>query len=209
MLSPEDVQQIVIDAVTSDRLTPTQIAEIALRSTVYLQARMSHNTGVFASGFVIGGGRVAATYHQIADMKSATVRLVNGTKTYTVLSVIAVDKHRDVAILEADIQAPPLPLGDSDALAIGQPVYVAGNPDGYLGTFSSGVISALRFDGAGWGKGALIQITAPVSRKSSGSPVLNSDGEVIGIATGIDMDGQNLNFVVPVNALKSLLSTID
>ena len=102
-------------------------------------------------------------------------------KNIRLTEILAVSEKHDLAIVGAQgFTAPALLLGNSDTVRIGDTVYVVGNPDGYVGTFSDGLVSAIRSDGAGWGKGALIQITAPISIGSSGGPVLNSQGEVIG-----------------------------
>ena len=97
-----------------------------------------------------------------------------------------------------------LPLGDSDAVEIGEPVYAAGNPSGLEGTFSDGIISSIRGDGAY----KIPQITAPISPGSSGGPVLNEKGEVIGVSVLTIRNGQNFNFAIPINYLKSLLSEV-
>ena len=95
---------------------------------------------------------------------------------------------------------PSLTRGDSSAAREGQRVLVIGNPEGLYGTVSDGIISAFRDDGN------IIQITAPISPGSSGSPVLNEKGEVIGIATYYGKEGQNLNFAVSSNALEDLIT---
>jgi S1-C subfamily serine protease len=85
---------------------------------------------------------------------------------------------------------------------VGDQVYVVGNPEGLEGTFSQGIVSGIRtFD-----SDSILQITAPISPGSSGGPVLDSVGNVIGIAVATFKSGQNLNFAVPVSYLKSLLS---
>jgi hypothetical protein len=84
---------------------------------------------------------------------------------------------------------------------VGDPVYAVGNPQGLEGTFSQGIISSIR--DAGLDK--LLQITAPISLGSSGGPVLNSKGEVIGVSVATFKAGQNLNFAIPSNYLKALL----
>ena len=193
-----------------DTLTPQEIAEIALRSTVVLDIKKTNGKWLkAASGFVVEEGLIATAYHVIKDMTvGSTVRTIDETVAHPIGQVVAVDKPHDLAILQANIAVPALTLGDSDMVRLGEIVYVLSNPDRYIGTFSVGVISQIQPDGAGWGKGALIQMTAPVSKGSSGGPVLNSKGETVGIVLGGDVDGQNLNFAVPVNFLKALLKTI-
>ena len=89
---------------------------------------------------------------------------------------------------------PPLPLGDSDSVEIGATVYVVGNPKGYLeGTFSNGIISGVR-EGA---TNKQLQMTAPISPGSSGGPVLNGKGEVIGVSSMIVEGGPESQFCHP------------
>ena len=95
-------------------------------------------------------------------------------------------------------------LGNSDLTQVGETVYAVGNPRGLEGTFSDGIISSIRLrDGD-----KLIQITAPISRGSSGGPVLNQKGEAIGVSVLSVINGQNLNFAIPSNYLKSLLTKV-
>ena len=212
-LTEEEIRQIVAEELAKmqpaedNTLTPQEIAEIALRSTVVLRIKKGNGKAREGSGFVVGEGQVAVTYHQIDDMKSATVRLVNVLEAYPVLSIVAVDTNHDLAIVQANIQAPPLALGDSDEVRIGDSVFVAGNPDGYVGSFSVGIIAAIRNDDK-FIADKVFQMTAAVSPGSSGGPVLNRKGEVIAIVVDEDTGGQNLNFAVPVNFLKALLKTI-
>lgn len=111
----------------------------------------------------------------------------------------AVDEQDDLALLVVyKFKTRPLALA-KNGVAVGDPIYVAGNPEGLEGTFSQGIVSALR------GR-AYVQITAPISHGSSGGPVLNSRGEVVGVATVMLKEGQNLNFAIPVPRLVSLLA---
>ena len=120
----------------------------------------------------------------------------------------AVSEKHDLAIVEVQgFDAPPLPLGDSDTVRFGDTVFVVSNPKKIKGTFSVGIASNRSIDQA-LSTDELLQITAPVSSGSSGGPVLNNDGEVIGVVAGGRDDGQLLNFAIPVNFLKSLLATI-
>jgi hypothetical protein len=85
---------------------------------------------------------------------------------------------------------------------VGERVFAVGNPQGLEGTFSEGIVSSIRKVGMH----KLLQITAPISPGSSGGPVLNVKGEVIGVSVATYRGGQNLNFAIPVNYLKALLS---
>lgn len=183
-------------------LTPEEIAEIALGSTVVLVVDESS----LGSGFVVQNGLIATNHHVIEESTKIATLLIDSRQVYAVEDIWAVDEKRDLAVVKVTgIDAPPLPLGDSDAVQIGQTIYVAGNPEGLYGTFSAGVISAIRGAFPLELEGEIFQMTAPISPGSSGGPVLNSRGEVIGISVGYYEEGQNLNFAIPVNSLKSLL----
>ena len=102
----------------------------------------------------------------------------------------------------------PLSLGDSDTVRIGETVYVAGNPKGLEGTFSDGIVSSRRDK---YTKERL-QMTAAISLGSSGGPVLNRKGEVIGVSlpwyrnSDDPLDAQSLNILIPSNYVKTLLT---
>jgi hypothetical protein len=97
---------------------------------------------------------------------------------------------------------PTLRLGDSDKVSAGDPVIAIGNPLGVLDyTVSDGLISSVRAISADL---TLLQISAPISQGSSGGPLFNNYGEVIGVATAIFNEGQNLNFGVPSNYVRAL-----
>jgi S1-C subfamily serine protease len=97
-----------------------------------------------------------------------------------------------------------LELGDSGNLKIGQPVFVVGNPQGLEGTFSNGLVSSIRR----FGDDYLVQMTAPISLGSSGGPVLNDEGKVVGVSVGMLQHGQNLNFAIPSEYLANLLKLL-
>ena len=186
--------------------TPQQIAKKSLGSTVLLITEdadgEAHGLG---SGFFIGSGRIATNLHVVEDAPKAYAKLVGRDTMYNIDGIIAIDEKNDLAILQVTaFGISPLPLGDSDTIEIGETVYVAGNPKGLEGTFSDGIISSIRGEDAF----KLLQMTAPISPGSSGGPVLNANGEVIGISVLTVRDGQNLNFAIPINYLKSLLAEI-
>jgi hypothetical protein len=124
-------------------------------------------------------------------------------KNFPVKGVIAVDGEGDLALLQVDIPAQyvrPLPIV-RNVPQEGESIVVIGNPFGLEGSVSNGIVSAVR-EISGYGK--IIQITAPISPGSSGSPVVNMMGQVIGIATLQAAEGQSLNFAVPAERIFQL-----
>ena len=189
-------------------LTPEEIAETALASTVLIVIEDNIGRSSLGSGFVIGEGQIATNAHVVEGASSGTVKLVGSETAHAIDSIPAIDRAHDLAIVEATgITASALSFGDSDTLQIGQSVYAAGNPQGLTGTFSSGIISAIRSEGNDLVTDTIIQMTTPVSPGSSGGPLLNVDGQVVGIVFSQVTRGQNLNFAIPVNFLKTLVAT--
>ena len=191
-------------------LTPQEVAETVLPSTVLITMTNASGQSYIGSGFVVGTGQIATNHHVIKGIASGKVKLVGDTTEHVIESVSIVDTNRDLAIVTASsLTASALTLGDSDTVQIGQAVYAAGNPQGLTGTFSQGIVSAIRPEGNIFVEDTIIQMTAAVSPGSSGGPVLNEDGEVIGVVFSQLTDGQNLNFMIPVNFLKTLLSELE
>ena len=194
----------------SSALTPQEIAQAALASTVLVTITDAGGQSYFGSGFVVGTGQIATNHHVIEGITSGKVRLVGQTTEHVIESVVIVDLAHDLAIVKATrITVPSLTLGDSDKVQIGQSVYAAGNPQGLTGTFSQGIVSAIRPEGNSFVEDTIIQMTAAVSSGSSGGPVLNSEGEVIGVVFSQITNGQNLNFIIPSNHLKTLVSEVE
>ncbi len=186
----------------SSELTTEQIAQTGLNSTVHIGT--DKGTG---SGFFVAPGYIATNYHVIENAREVHVKLVGTDGEYIRTSVAATDEAHDLAVLKVTgIDAPALPLANSDSVQIGAEIYAIGNPHNYKGTVSDGIVSSIRVgDNSRW-----IQITAPISPGSSGGAVLNSRGEVIGIATLIfhTETSQNINFAVPANYVKALLRQV-
>ena len=184
--------------------TAPEIAEKALAATVYLEMQDSKGVPLgFGSGFFVGDNLIATNYHVIEGAARGSAKLVGRFSTYTIEGVTATDKTNDLALLKVTVSGiKPLPLGNSSDVKIGETVYVAGNPRGLEGTFSNGIISSRRDP---YTKERL-QMTAPISPGSSGGPVLNSKGEVIGVSFMTLVGGQNLNFAIPSRYLTELLT---
>lgn len=166
------------------------------------------------TGFLVKPGIVATNHHVVSPAHRVEVTLSDG-KTAGADGVIAEDGDADLALLRVPgLTARPLRLAASDAVEPGDRVVVLGNPLGLAGTVSEGIVAALRPEGLGpevrgFETTPLIQITAPISPGSSGSPVLDTQGRVIGVAVSQFLFGQNLNFAVPSNTLSLLLANAD
>ena len=186
--------------------TVPQVAQKALAATVYLemQDKKGKTLGI-GSGFFVQPNLIATNHHVIEGAAKGTAKLVGKYTTYNIEGVTATDKANDLALLKVTAYGiKPLSLGDSNSVRIGETVYVAGNPKGLEGTFSDGIISSLRNKDTK----ERFQMTAPISPGSSGGPVLNRKGEVIGVsfAQYRALDVQNLNFAIPSKYLKALLA---
>ena len=195
---------LIIYGITgASALTTQEIAKIALESTVYIEVPYPEDNKKSGSGFIIGKGLVATSHHVIDGAAAATAKLVSDDTVYWISSIRTFDENTDLAITKVDrLNAPALQLGDSDTVQVGQTIYVMGNPLELQGTFTDGIISAFRdVNGV-----RLLQMTAPISPGNSGGPVLNSDGKVIGISFATIVNGQNLNFAIPINQLKQLIT---
>lgn len=154
------------------------------------------------SGFFIEIDRIVTNRHVIEGAFRAEVHSANGT-VFPVKGVLAVDAEGDIALLKIDTPTPavrPLPL-DKTSPQEGESVVVIGNPLGLEGSVTNGIVSAVR-DIPTFGR--IIQITAAISSGSSGSPVVNMQGQVIGIATLQITGGQSVNFAIPSERISQL-----
>ncbi len=154
------------------------------------------------SGFFVDVDRVVTNRHVIEGAYRAEVHLNSG-HSFPVKNVLAVDAEGDVALLKVDAPANlvrPLSL-DRTSPQEGESIVVIGNPFGLEGSVTNGIVSAVR-DIPGFGR--IIQITAPISPGSSGSPVVNMQGQVIGVATLQITGGQSVNFAIPSERIAQL-----
>lgn len=178
-----------------------QIAQTAFKSVVLLEMSDSQGQPMsLASGFFIAGGIIATNAHVIEGAASGTAKLIGSENKIPIRGTVAVDRHTDLALLRVDSSASVLNLGPEVKPVVGDKVYVVGNPLGLEGTFSEGIISGIRSIESD----SILQMTAPISPGSSGGPVMNDSGIVIGVAVATFRDGQNLNLAVPVAYLSEM-----
>jgi serine protease Do len=183
-------------------LAPEQIFERSAPSIVRVQVRRAVGGDALGSGFVIAPGQIATNLHVIDGADEISIQSKDGL-LFTVRRVLAIDEDRDLAILE--IFAPnlrPLRLADSNALTQGERVYAIGSPYGFDYTITDGLFSGQRrvsntppID--------VLQVSVSLSPGSSGGPLINGRGEVIGVATRT-IPGQPLGIGVPSNVLRDL-----
>lgn len=195
---------LIFQSVEVEAQTPQEIAKRAFESVVLLVMEDSNGQPLsLGSGFFVREGVIVSNLHVIEEASRGYAKLVGQKAKFDIEGTVGIDLVRDLVLLK--IFAPRtslLPLGDSDAAEVGEPVYAVGNPQGLEGTFSQGIISSIRKVGSD----KILQITAPISPGSSGGPVLNSKGEVIGVSVATFRGGQNLNFAIPSTYLKTLLA---
>lgn len=158
------------------------------------------------TGFLISNdGKLITNHHVIEKAASILAKAENGG-SFPVEGVLASDPTNDLALLKLKGKDLPfLMLDASQKIDVGSRVAVIGSPLGLEGTLSEGIVSATR---ELTGEIRVLQITAAISPGSSGSPVLNSKGDVVGVASAQVRGGQALNFAVPVEYASSLLSKV-
>ncbi len=151
----------------------------------------------FGSGFIISSnGLVVTNFHIVQAAIKIAVKLKNN-KTYNDVRLVNFDQKKDIAVLKINaVGLKPVVLGDSRSVQAGEKVVAIGNPLGLESTVADGLVSSIRKADRGF---QVLQITVPVSPGSSGSPLFNLRGEVIGIAVGTIIGGQNINFAIPIN----------
>jgi serine protease Do len=182
-------------------LSPADIAARAFPAVVTIRTGDSLGTG-----FVVrADGWIATNLHVIVGASRVKVTL-RDARELEVVEVLAASPDHDLALVRVQAHGlPTLSIGDSDSIRPGDPVVAIGNPLGLEDTVSNGLVSARRkVDDSGEGF-EVLQVSAPIAPGSSGGPLFNEHGEVIGVATAILQGGQNLNFGVPVRYLVSLI----
>lgn len=154
------------------------------------------------SGFFIDSNIIVTNYHVIANSNSAQVILNNESKKYEVLGYLALDKINDLVLLMVAYKSKFILEIEKDIPNPGDHVFAISTPIGLSKTFSDGLISGKKnFDGR-----TLIQTTVSISHGSSGCPIMNEFGDVVGIAVGAIEEGNNLNFCIPTSYLLNLIA---
>ncbi len=172
------------------------------------------------SGFIVSeDGLIITNKHVVADAEATYQVIMNDEKTHSVTQIYR-DPLNDLAILKINVSTTgrALPLGNSSALKLGQVAIAIGTPLGeFTNTVTTGIVSGL---GRGITAGSpyegfverldnVIQTDAAISAGNSGGPLLNSQGQVIGVNTAVSASGQNIGFAIPSNTLSELIASFN
>jgi hypothetical protein len=183
-------------------LTARQVARQVLPSVVYIEMEgAGGKPACYGSGFFVAPAEILTNKHVVtcSGTGRGRVRLAGGKRSYVTGRILASDDV-DLALIEIQgLMAPPLRLDTARRLSVGDDIFVAGNPEGLEGTFTRGIVSGVRSEGG------LLQIDAPVSPGSSGGPVVDTYGSVVGVTVSSIREGQNLNFAIPAPLIASPL----
>jgi hypothetical protein len=157
------------------------------------------------SGFVVRpDGVIITNHHVVADATKMAVKFASG-EVYRKVYLLSSDPIEDLAFLKIEaVDLPTIPLGNSNDVAVGEDVLLVGAPRGLEQTVSNGLISGIRLD-----EGVrVLQTSAAASPGSSGGPLLNLRGEAIGVMSFKVVNGENLNFTIPINYVRGKLETL-
>lgn len=174
-------------------------------------------TGSLGSGFVIAtsdnsSAIILTNQHVVADADEIKVTFTESPdEKPTPGKVIGRDSELDVALIQVktDRKLTPLPLGDSDALRVGEYVAAVGNPFGQGHSLTHGIISAKGRTSPNVPLATYIQTDTPINPGNSGGPLINLQGQVVGINNAIDARAQGIGFAIPINAVKKILPELE
>lgn len=206
-------ESAIIQAI--DKALPS-VVTVGIMKTIQTRAMMQIDQNI-GSGFAIASDLVVTNKH-VVNNTAAEYKVLSGEKTYKVTQVSR-DPLNDLAILRIEKKVlMPIALGDSDKLKLGQIVIAIGTPLGeFTNTVTTGIISGL---GRGITAGSpyegfverldnVIQTDAAINPGNSGGPLLNSQGEVIGVNAAVSAGSQNIGFAIPVNVVKDLVKNFN
>jgi S1-C subfamily serine protease len=201
-------EQNNIDVYKAAREATVNITSVVYHENFFMQVYPSEGTG---SGFILNSdGEILTNHHVVKGTSQLTVTLAD-KKVYKA-KVLGTDPRDDLALIKIDTgrKLPAMRLGDSDALVVGQKVLAIGNPFGFEGTLTTGIVSSLnrtiQTEANSNALEGMIQTDAAINPGNSGGPLLDSHGNVIGINTAIYGQGNiGIGFAMPINRAKSML----
>jgi len=203
----------------SDEINNIDVYKAAKDSVVYITSTVYQQSWFFevvptkelGSGFIINPeGQILTNFHVISGSAAVEVTLPDQTR-YKAQTLVR-DRNNDLALIKIDPKKklPFLTLGDSDRLQVGQKVLAIGNPFGLAGTLTTGIVSALGrpIQSENGQMEGMVQTDASINSGNSGGPLLDSQGNVIGINTAIygpSGGSVGIGFAIPINRAKGVL----
>jgi len=163
----------------------------------------------FGSGFAIEPGYIITNAHVVRNAATVNVLYYDGSSEEA--TVLAVDPHRDLALLKVSRAIKPIKLGDSDNVKVGEFVLAIGSPLGLPGpSVTLGVVSAVgrTIVGEDIILEDLIQTDAAINPGNSGGPLVNAEGAAIGVTTAIIPYAQGIGFAIPINTVKRFVEML-
>ena len=197
------------------QITATSVTQSAPNLFFPTTPQTSRSLG---SGFVLDrAGHIVTNFHVIRGAQKVQVSFSGQDQLPA--TIVGSDRSTDLAVLKIDAHAralTPLPLGNSDAVRVGDPVYAIGNPFGLTRTLTTGVVSAVQrqiFAPNGVPIDSAIQTDAAINHGNSGGPLIDAGGRVIGVTSQIQTDGSQqgnvgIGFAIPVNTVRDIASQI-
>ena len=190
-----------------DEITNISVYEQINPAIVSIDTQIKYGLSCGTGCVVSNDGIILTSSHVIEDGKDITVTIYNG-KTYKAEVLKKMGRNNDLALLKIKTEKPmqTVKLGDSELIKVGQKVLAIGNPFGFNGTLTQGIISRIDYSKN------KIQTDAAINPGSSGGPLLNTNGEVIGINQSIYNPDNNISnigigFAIPVNTVKEFLNS--
>lgn len=192
---------------SADEMVNISVYEKINPAIVAIDANLTDGFSAGTGCVVRGDGVILTGSHVIEGAKDIDVTTFNG-KVYKATVIAKMGKNKDLALLKISPkqQLRTISFGDSEQVKVGQKVLAIGNPFGFAGTLTSGIVSRIDYT-----KGR-IQTDAAINPGCSGGPLLNSQGEVIGISQSIYNPDNNISnigigFAIPVNEAKKFIQT--
>ncbi|MBQ7738919.1 MAG: trypsin-like peptidase domain-containing protein [Desulfovibrionaceae bacterium] len=192
-------------------LSPLELFFKGYAPDLYQRPRIQKRTSL-GSGVIVDGklGLILTNAHVIEQSDEIKIHLQDGRSYNALVKGAEADFDIAVLVVESPQNLPELSLGDSNDLVAGETVVAIGNPFGFSHTVTTGVVSA---------KGRtiksqqgvltdLIQTDAAINPGNSGGPLINLDGELIGINTAVDTRGEGIGFAIPINKAKRVMETL-
>ena len=202
---------------TAQKVSPAVVSIISSSKIQGFFGQSSYAEESDGTGFIItSDGMIMTNRHVVSSKKGSYKVLTHDGKSYEA-KVVSLDPANDIAVIQIDVDnLPVVSFGDSSKLQVGQRVVAIGNALGeYQNTVTAGVVSAVGRTISAYGRGGrseklegVIQTDAAINEGNSGGPLVNLEGQVVGMNTAIDEGGQLISFAIPSNIVREAMDSV-